>query len=263
MKPNKYFSPGRFVRLLRNDWLINQKTYLITPVAIGIAIYAFLLFIMITSKHVTIGQYTVLFGVYLMMVGAVVGTAFPGLHNRVKACNYLITPGSTLEKYVVQFMIRIVIFFPVALGIFWVSAHLAKASFMVVDPGIGIDPAIYIADFHYDNFFGLLYHRDLLPTILSLVSYATFLFAGSVFFTRVALAKTLILIKVIAIVLLLWIVLLSYIFFPVETHGINAFLPSYVIGDIDNFKVFFYCWGGLSWIFFLPLAYFKLKEKEA
>ncbi len=263
MKQNKYFSPGRFIRLLKNDWLINQRTYLFTPIAIGIAIYALMFFIMITSKHITTGQYTVFFVFYLLMVGAVVGTAFPGLHSRVKTFSYLITPGSTFEKYLVQFMMRIVIFFPVALVIFWLSAHLAKASSMVVDPGIGIDPAIYIADFHYDNFFGLLYHRDLLPTILSIVSYATLLFAGSVFFTRVAFVKTLILIKVIAISLLLWFLLLSYIFFPIETHGIKLGIPSYAIGDIDNFKVFLYCWGGLSWIFFLPLAYFKLKEKEA
>ena len=263
MKQNKYFSPGRFVRLLRNDWLINKRTYLFTPIAIGIAIYALMFFSMITTKHVTIGQYTFFFFCYLLMVGAVISTAFPGLHSQVTTCNYLITPGSTLEKYLVQFMIRIVIFLPVALLIFWVSAHLAKASSMVVDPGIGIDPEIYIADFQYGNLFRLLYHRDVLPTILSIVSYATLLFAGSVSFTRVASVKTMFLIIFIAMTMLIWFLMLSYVFFPVETHGIKVALPSYVIGDIDNFKVFLYCWGGLSWIFFLPLAYFKLKEKEA
>lgn len=261
MKQNKYFSPERFARLLRNDWLINQKTYLFTIAGLGIAIYALMYFSMITTKHVSINQYTGFIVFYLMGVGVVIGTAFPALTNQIKTSNYLLAPGSTFEKYMVQFLIRIAIFIPIALLIFWVSAHLAKAT-LVPDPTIGFDPKVRIADFSFESLFNQLYYKDIAPTVLGIFSMYSLLFAGSVYFKRFALPKTLILAGIIVGALVLSFVLFSHIFYPQETHGFEMKLVSYKIGDIDNYKVFLYCWASISWLFFLLFAYFKLKEKE-
>ncbi len=261
MNKNSFFSPGRFARLFRNDLLINQKTYLFTLAGIGIAIYALLYFSMVTTKHVSLNQYTGFIVFYLMGVGVVIGTAFPALTNQTKMSNYLLAPGSTLEKYLVQFIIRIVIFVPIALLIFWISAHLAKAS-LVPDPKIGFNPEVSITDFSFESLFNLFYYKDIAPTILGIFSMYAFLFAGSVSFNRFALPKTLIFAGGILITMFFSLVLFSHIFYPLENHGFEIKLEPYKVGDIDSYKVFLYCWACLSWPFFLLFAYFKLKEKE-
>ena len=68
--------------------------------------------------------------------------------------------------------------------------------------------------------------------------------------------------KEIGVVLLLF-VMFSHIFYPNQTHGFDIALKTYRIAkNLNNAQLFVYLIGGLSWLFFLPLAYFKLKEKE-
>ena len=262
MKQNKYFSPVRFSRLLRNDWLINQKTYLFTLAGLGIAIYALFYFSMITTKHVGINQYTGFIVFYLMVVGVVIGTAFPALTNKIKTGNYLLAPGSTLEKFLVQFVLRIVIFVPVALLIFWISAHLAKAS-LIPDPKIGFDPAVSISDFRFSELMDGIAFFDKMTIVFSIFSTACLFFAGSVYFNRFALVKTLILTAIITGAVVFSFVVFSHIFYPESVHGFDIHLTNYkVTNDLYNTQLAGYLTAWLCWLFFLPLAYFKLKEKE-
>jgi hypothetical protein len=262
MKQNKYFSPGRFARLLRNDWLINQKTYLFTLAGLGIAIYALMYFSMITTKHVSINQYTGFIVFYLMGVGVVIGTAFPALTNQNKASSYLLMPGSTLEKYLIQFLIRLVIFIPVALLIFWISAHLAKAS-LIPDPKIGFDPEVRISDFSFTSLFNQLYYKDIAPILFGIFSGYSLLFAGSVYFKRFAIPKTLIFFGITVGIVALSFEVFSHLFFPTSATNSNTNLLIYKINsDTENIKLYLYIIFGCPWLFFLPLAYFNLKEKE-
>lgn len=265
MKQNKYFSPGRFARLFRNDWLINQKTYLFTLAGLGIAIYALMYFLMMNTQHVGENQYTGFIVFYLMGCSVVVGTAFPALANPIKACNYLLAPGSTLEKYLVQFVIRIVIFIPIALLIFWISAHLAKVS-LVPDLASGFDPATKIADFHFTRLFNQIDPgQEIQMFILTLFSISTILFAGPAFFNRFALVKTLIAGALVIGIVMLSFVFFSHVFYPDVVHGFDIHFKHYEINEkhLNNLTFLGYIIGGLTWLFFLPLAYFKLKEKEA
>ena len=262
MKQNKYFSLGRFSRLFRNDLMINQKTYLFTLIGMSLAIYALTYFLMITTKHFSDSQYTGLFMFYLMGMGVFIGSAFPALSDQIKTSNYLLAPGSVFEKFIVQFVIRMVIFIPLALAIFWVATHLAKAS-LVPDLSIGFDPAEQIQDFHYGNLFNNINNLDRFIIILSAFSITSILFAGSAYFKRFSLVKTLIVTGIMVGAVILSFVLFSHIFYPIETHGFEMKLKTYKISeDLFNVQLAAYLLGGLSWLFFLPLAYFKLKEKE-
>lgn len=263
MKQNNYFSLKRFVSLLRNDWLIHQKTYLFTVLGLVIALYGLSYFLMYTTRHFTNNQYTGLFMFYLMGIGAITGTGFPALKDQIKRSNYLLTPGSVLEKFMVQFFIRMVIFIPLSLFIFWMGVHLAKAT-LVAYPPQGYDPALAVVNFHYSELFNdVPTLRDKFMIVISFFSVASLLFAGSAFFNRFALAKTLIVLGIIFAAVLLTFVLFSHIFYPGVTRGFNIELQSYKIWDnMYNIQLFLYLLGGLSWLFFLPLAYFKLKEKE-
>jgi hypothetical protein len=263
MQQNKYFSPGRFARLLRNDLMINQKTYLFTLAGFGIAIYALIYFLMITSKHFSNSNYIGLFIFYLMGMGFFIGKAFPAMTNQIKTSNYLLVPGSTFEKFMVQFVIRIVIFIPLAMTIFWIATHLAKAS-LIPDPLIASDPAAQIQDFHFWNLFNNhITNLDKQIIILSVFSMATIFFAGSVYFNRFALVKTVIISGIIVFLVVCAFVLFSHIFYSAQTHGFDIHNINYKITeDLYNTQLAYYVLGGLSWLFFLPLAYFKIKEKE-
>jgi hypothetical protein len=162
----------------------------------------------------------------------------------------------------VQFVIRVVLFIPLALIIFWVGVHLAKAS-LIPDLRFHIDPS-KIPDFHFSDLFKEVPTlRDKIVIVVSIFSVATVLFAGSAYFNRFALVKTLIFSGIIVGSVVLSFVFFSHIFYPLTTHGFDIHNIDYKItDDISNTQLAAYLLGGLSWLFFLPLAYFKLKEKE-
>lgn len=255
----------RFAQLLRNDLLLNQKTYLFTIAGLALAVYAFTFLVMrgaVNGSFARAEDYIPLIFIYLIAIGVVVGNAFPVLTNQIKTSNYLLAPGSTFEKYLVQFVIRIVLFFPLAMIIFWVGIHLAKAS---LTPNLStyFDPS-KIVDFNFSDLFEHVpTFRNKLIIVLSIFSVASVLFAGSVYFNRFALVKTLIVAGMTVGAVILSLVLFSHIFYPAETHGFDVELKSYKItNDLYNVQLAVYLLCGLSWIFFLVLGYFKLKEKE-
>lgn len=263
MKQNKYFSTGRFARLFRNDLLINQKIYLFAAIGLGLGIYAFTYFIMATNRLGFNRQedYIPLLIFYTMGIGVLIGTSFPAFTNQIKTGNYLMAPGSNLEKFLVQFAIRIVILIPLVMLLFWLGTRLAKAS-IISDPAIGFD-ASAIPDFHFEGLFHQLKSIDKLALYGTFISVISILFCGSVFFKRFALIKTLILTALMVGAVILTFVLFSHLFYPAETHGFDIELKTYKITEnLFNVQLAAYLLGGLSWLFFLPLAYFKLKEKE-
>jgi len=265
MSQNKYFSPGRFARLFRNDLLINYKTYFLALAGVAIASYAFTFIFMQSFKIIRVNHNSYYIGplmVLILVIWVVIGTSFPMFRNQIKASNYLLSPGSTFEKFMVQFFIRVVLFIPVAMFLFWVGEHLAKAS-MFADPITGFDP-FFIRDVSFSNSFNHLVTRDLLAIVFSIFSVATLFFAGSICFKQFALIKTLIFLGIFIGANYLLFVVLSHIFYPHETSGISIVLKSYNVDTVwTNVQYYFAFVGGLSWLFFLPLAYFKLKEREA
>lgn len=264
MKQNKYFNPGRFARLFRNDLLINQKSYLFTLAGLLIAVYIFSLLGMRRNNpsYVQNALYLPNFMFYILGIGALLSTSFPALKDQIKTSTYLLLPGSTFEKYMVQFVLRFVIFIPVALAIFWIGTHLAKAS-LFSNPESGFDPS-RIPDFHFSDLFKQIStFRNKFVIIVSVFSFASLLFAGSAYFNRFALVKTAIIIAIVFGLVILSLVFFSHLFFPAETHGFDIELKAYKITeDLYNTQLAAYLMGCFSWIFFLVLGYFKLKEKE-
>lgn len=256
MKQNKYFSTKRFALLLRNDWLINQKSYLFTLAGMGIIVYAITYLSMLRSVNFPFGNYISILIFYMLGLGGIIGSAFPALKDSIKTTNYLMAPGSMFEKFMVQFVVRIVILIPLSLAIFWIGVHLAKAS--------TIDHPQMIANFRFSELFRhRMEFRERFIIVISIFSLASILFAGSVYFNRFSLVKTLIVFFLMVGMVVLTFVLFSHIFYPAGTHGVQIKLVNYKITeDLSNMQLAGYLLGSLSWIFFLPLAYFKIKEKE-
>jgi hypothetical protein len=277
---NNYFNLNRFARLLKQDLLINKTRYLLAIIGLGLVTYV-LCYLFLNSIKISMilnesqinGYYGMCFAIYMVAVGVVMGTAFPDLSDKIKTSNYLLNPGSTLEKLLLQFLIRIVFFVPIALGIFWIAIRLAKASLI---PGIVmvnsveqlIDPAV-IPYFDYviliTNYKGKIWETwQIVFMVFGLFSYGIYLFAGATYFKRYALVKTVIASVVILLLSMSFSVLLSHIFYSQETQGFSIKLKDYPVTEhLDSTMIFLLALSLLSWIFFLAMAYFKLKEKEA
>nr|WP_315200854.1 hypothetical protein [uncultured Flavobacterium sp.] len=270
---NNYFNVKRFSRLFQQDLLINKTKYLLTIIGLGLVTYLLCYNFLNGSKDSMIKHdysinqnYLTCFMFYMLVVGVIVGTAFPDLSDKIKTSNYLLNPGSTLEKVMLQFLLRIVLFLPIALGIFWIAIRLAKASLI---PGeSGLDPSLI----PYFEFRLLVTRRtdelwdfwQIVFMIFGLFSYGVYLFAGTTHFRRYALVKTVIVSGVVLGSLILFFMLLSHIFYPHETHGFDIKLKDFVVTEnLHSGETFILLLSLFSWMFFLGIAYFKLKEKEA
>ena len=205
---NNYFHLNRFARLLKQDLLINRTKYLLA--IIGFVLVSYLIFywylnakkhlLTVYSENIT-DLYAICFSFYLVAVAVVVGTAFPDLSDKIKKSNYLLNPGSTLEKFLVQFLIRIGFFVPIALMVFWLAIRLAKAS---LSPELLYDNTYFdplkVPYFEFRQLIAtaagkLIKTWYIVTMIFGSFSYGVYLFAGTTFFKRYALVKTVILIQ--------------------------------------------------------------------
>jgi len=274
MEFNKHFNLKRFVRLFLQDLLINRTKYILGIVGLGVISYLIMYFFlnttngqMLNPENYVNSYYVGFFIFYMMAVGVVVGTAFPDLTDKIKTSSFLLVPGSILEKLLVQFFIRIGLFIPIALGLFWTVLRLAKAS-LVSDLENGFD----VSKIPYFNFRMLItnaYNNQLMDKWLILFfvfgffSYGIYLFAGATYFKKYALVKTVVVSGVLFGCCILFSMLLSNIFYP-EITGFKLKLETFQVTEkLDNTKFSLLSLSLLSWIFFLGIAYFKLKEKEA
>lgn len=278
MSFNNHFNFRRFSNLLRQDLLFNKTKYLFTILGLGLVGY-FLSCWFLSSHKTTLVRfhdqinvyYLTCFTFYMMGAGVFIGTAFPDLTDKIKTANYLLLPGSVMEKFLVQFFTRIVLFLPVALGIFWIVIRLAKAS-LISDPEIIYNNQFFDPSDLADFKFRLLVTREgalwstleILVFIFGFFSYGAFLFAGTTYFKKYPLVKTVVFSFIMMGSYFLLAVFLSYVFYPDETNGFRIHLLRLQITEsIGSTEFFLLLVAMFSWIFFLLFAYFKLKEREA
>lgn len=277
MQLNNYFSFKRFSLLLQQDLLINRTKYLLGILGLGLISYLlFYWYLNLNKVHIKSyaesinSRYMTCFMFYIMGASAVVGTAFPDLTDRIKTANYLLSPGSTYEKFLVQFILRIGLFIPIALGTFWVSIRLAKASLLpeMINGNNFFDPSL-VPYFE----FRLLVTRgidklwsitEILIMIFGFFSYGCYLFSGTTYFKRYALIKAVVVSGIVFGICALFMILLSHIFYAQETHGFDIRYKDFlVLGNLHSGEFFVLSLSLFSWVFFLPITYFKLKEMEA
>jgi hypothetical protein len=280
MSFNNYFNLKRFSNLLKQDLLINKTKYGLTILGLGLITYILgYMFLksgmvsMIKHDYAVFQNYTICFAFFMMYAGVIIGFAFPDLSDKIKRSNYLLTPGSTFEKVALQFLIRIVLFVPIALGVFWIGIRLAKASLM--PEKVILDSVEQLMDPELIPYFDYVFlitqtngkiwdTWQILFVFFGLFSYGIYLFAGATFFKRYALVKTVIASVVLLMTSITFSVGLSHLFYPQKTHGFNTKLNEFEITNyLTSIELFMVSLSLFSWLFFLAIAYFKLKEKEA
>lgn len=271
-----HFNIKRFSLLLKQDLLINKTKYLLSILGLGLITYLLTYWFLSLSKGSMMSYaesinnlYMVCFMFFMMGVGVIVGTAFPDFTDKIKTANYLLSPGSAFEKFLVQFLLRIGMFIPIALGIFWIAIRLAKASL--------IPEMLYGNQFFNPSLvpyfeFRLLVTRgvdklwsisEIVIMVFGFFSYGCYLFSGTTYFKRYALIKTVVVSGIAFGSCILFSMLLSHIFYAQQTHGFEVRFKDFFVFGIHGMEFFILLLSLFSWVFFLPIAYFKLKEKEA
>jgi hypothetical protein len=227
-----------------------------------IGIYLVLLFAMFNQYgNFDAEEYMGIFVMCSLGLGAFIGNSFPDLSDKIKTANYILYPASTFEKLLSQFLIYIVfgcIFF---LGMFWIDAHLAQWT-MSFKESVRTGHNV-IDTFKFSTILDRMPSETSVKILIILLIWniGVFLFAARLFFRRFALVKTVITgIALFALGACL-LVLFSHIFYP-ETEGFNVEIQGYkVVGEIYNVMIFAYVLE-LSWLLFLPFAYYKFREKQ-
>jgi hypothetical protein len=289
MQTNNFFNFNRFILLLKQDLLINKIKYLLAVLILGLLVFIYSFHILnINQSNIltyivnpdmknykyynVIRFYSSIFNDYLFAVAIIIGTAFPDLSDKLKTSKFLLNPGSTFEKFLVQFLIRIGFFIPIALGIFWIAIRLAKMSLTPETEGLaaGIDPSI-IPNFHFQDLFTDYWKNEvwsaqkIIFIVFCFMTYGSYLFAGTTFFKRFAIIKTVLFSAVVCAIAAGYCWLLDF-FFILDNDQKDHF---YGFNDIQN-ELSFY---SIDTAFLLlalciPICllfsctYFKLKEKE-
>lgn len=263
METNQFFSLKRFYLLLRNDLLINYKTYLFT--LIGAFIVGFVIFYMSMPKQYPAStfdnnDYMQISAICLLGLGVFIGLSFPEMNNKIKATNYLLLPASTFEKFLVQFTLRFVGGILLFILILWIDAHLARWS--ILNTHKGLDTTI-IEEVNIRDMFKGAKLRTILPLIFAILSLGTYLFSIRLFFKKNALVKTVISFGLVLYCMFCLMVVFSHLFYP-QTTGFNVELKEYELTTLPfrNVELWFYSIMYLSGLFLIPLGYFKLKEKQ-
>jgi hypothetical protein len=281
MNSNKFFSFSRFYLLLRNDILLNRQKYLLTIA--GAFIFGFVFLYMQMPKVERLdnqipafngSRYVSVFALFLIGLGWFIATSFSELGDKVKTSNYLLMPASTFEKFLSQFVIRVVIGTSLLLVIFWADAHLARTVALSQIEGPNHEPASanvskYIAEFHYSMF--LVKHTNnneptywRLAEGMALISFifsiGMYLFSKKLFHKKNGFGKS----RIISIV-----IIFSILFLMPDSNWFSEF-NSFISNNIErqlqngytNIDIWRFSIAYFAPLFLIPFGYFKLKEKQ-
>ncbi|MFI1744423.1 hypothetical protein [Thalassobellus sediminis] len=262
-----HFNIKRFNNTFRHDLKLHAKTYLSFCIGLFLGlIFIDLFFISSSYKNFRVNDYLPLF-YFTFFIGLiiVVGTSFPLLRNKKSAISYLMLPASVFEKFLIQFVIRILCFIILFIPLFWLDFKIAGSIYNLFEWRVQtqIDDFVLFEAFKPEN--GIKTTFDLIAILGGLFTLAAFLFAGATYFKKYALFKTILSFTgILAFVFLLFMVCTMF-FFPEKLHSYGGpiFLEDYKLSkNLYNIQLCIYIIGVVSSLFLLPLAYFKLKEKE-
>jgi hypothetical protein len=263
MEINKFFNPKRFCCLVYNDLLMHFKAYILYTLGIGAFMYIILTWAMHNSLQFQTHDYTSFLVIFVVTLFTIIGNAFPDFNNKITTSNYMLLPASTLEKFLSQFLIRVVVMTALFFAIFHLAAWLARSSF---SPEERIKAGKQmIEEFSFSAIFVKESLRTKIALLFTLFSYMSFSFSARLFFQKYAVIKTLF-----AGILLTGgfagaMILFSIIFYPNEiffSQNIIVFHGYKVCESLENIQLYANCVAYISWIFFLTTGYFKLKEKQ-
>ena len=260
----KYFNLTRFSKYFRYNLSIHYKAYFITCIVLLIALTLANYLLLCGEHNYNPEFHTVVFTIcFCSSSFLITGTGFPELRDKSKTIYFLTIPASIFEKYLVQFFIRIICFTIIYHILFWVSLKFAHHFYMLTD----YNKHYIIYDYSIFSSIKETSSQVMYLMVLFIITLCLFLFAGSVIFRKYSLFKTVF--TIIAFPFGIYVILLiySYIFHPGATDGFYPTLYNrYIYGNgtygYATNLILIITIAIITSLLLIPLAYFKLKEKE-
>jgi hypothetical protein len=283
MNIQSIFDSKRFGRLIAHDLRLNTTKYLLMLAVYTLLLYFLILFVMTRSpSEFMIHQfqpdapvysntqgyiYTFMMG--LVGLGLLIGNSFTGWGNKIRRMSYLQLPASNVEKYLHPFLVRFVGGAGFYFLIYWICAQLARLAFLNTDYGINIsyyENGIKLIPYPFDYSMFFSRQGDEMPWVaifMFFVSIAAYLFAAPLFFRKQALVKSILAFFVVVFLVICTFVVFSHFFYPVEVQGFNSHLNDVKLSEKwSSIELAVYALSCGSWLFFLLIGFFKLKEMK-
>ncbi|MEX1238624.1 MAG: hypothetical protein WEB30_02875 [Cyclobacteriaceae bacterium] len=264
MQANNIFSFTRFGMLFRQSLIHNYRMILLSGIGFcgGLFILLFLIQFGTDFRPLTLRNYEILFMMLFSGLGIIcAGTAFPDFRRRERALNYLLIPASPLEKFLLQFGNRVVLFVVITPALYWLVYNVEGNVIKIFYPHFSFESQLYLFPRPHpdaESLEGLIYTAVFSVILLMLVIP----FTGASAFSRQPIIKTLFSLATIFFFNLF----VAYVMFKVL--GLQHYHPDssagilFVVHGAEDVFYVVAISAMLMSIGLLTAAYFKLKEKE-
>lgn len=261
----KHFNFKRFLNYLKYDFTIYGKSYLYFAISLSILIFVISFYNL--AKGLPYPDYNFLnsryriafFIIYVISGVTVVGLSFPFFRNKTKTVHFIQLPVAIFEKFLSEFLIRIVAFNIVFFFLFWSVFKFAYFVYLLFEWKNALILESYgLLEVFYDvssNLFGVAIFSFLLFVM-------SFLFANASYFKKYVLFKTLILFLLLGFIYYALMVGLSHVLYD-NSKGFNiVFFDRRINYQLNSSHLYFFIFTSISSLLFLTITYFNLKEKE-
>ena len=195
---NNTFSFDRFAALIKQGFIHDYKMYIMSLVGFsgGLFIVSFLFHLSQSTTILPPGTITILYILTFIVSGLLyAGAAFSGFRSKEKCIWFLMNPASRLEKFLWEYISRILLFMLVVPILFWAVYNSESRIFSVLYPSFS---------YQYLPFFLIPRHipqpggLNPYPLIISLSFFVlTVPLAGASIFNKYPLIKTLFVVSII------------------------------------------------------------------
>ena len=263
MQSNNVFSFQRFLLLGKQSLIINKKMIGIGLIGFAGVMFILLMYIHSRSRLSTweIKNYNIIFHFLFVITGIIFSSlSFPSFRSKEKSMDYILLPSSISEKFVFEFMSRIVVFIILMPLLFWVVANLEGALMHTYYPEFVNYKFSFREAYNRNSYGGLNECWTNFLIIQTVLFVFIFSFVGASHFSKSPLQKTLFTFSILAAGYGLLFYLLGKVLelkeFEESKSGMFFFQDkndALILGGIFVIVIN---------ISLLAIAFFRLKEKE-
>jgi hypothetical protein len=260
MNSNQIFSLRRFKGLLIQSFYLNRKTSIVTTCGYIGSMFLVLLFIHSINRnyhHWNNSDYFNTFLFFFVPGGVLYSSlAFSGFRSKDRRYSYLMLPVTVLEKFIYEFVGRIILFIVITPIAFWIVANIEGAIIHFFDAKFLNYKYSLVLGLEKVGFFKMT-NKELSMLFSGGLLLFTIPFLGATYFGKNPTLKLLLSVGVIIIFYVIYIALLFKIFDLNNHQPPHIFRTGYVV---QNFFIVFF---SLINVAALLIGYFNVKEKEA
>lgn len=265
MKTSDTFNLTRFALLIKQHLIHNHRMLLISIIGFCGGLFILFLIIQAMNELTALSEDTLrvtFIMIFIVTALLYTGTSFPSLRTREKSYNYLLTPASTLEKFLFELISRIIVFIILVPLLYWTVYHVEGYFLQVLYPRFEFVPQsiieIPLLEVDVPEDLTLPYWALAMPFAFGLLIF-TLPFTGAAIFMKYPLPKTLFAVAIV----FFFHVFLVFFFLEILDFG-KGHGNGRVLGmDAEGAIKFFTSYAVIANVVLITASYFKLKEREA